>query len=398
MRPLLLALCLCVLPVDRGACAQDEREPGPAAPEGPPIACEVHLLAVGPNEGCAVGDVDRDGVLDVVAGPLWFAGPTFVPRTVRDVPEVGGGAYLANNGEHLIDVDGDGWLDVVSGSFNEPELWWFRNPGADALRRGLRWEPHELGKAGVTNEATLAHDLDGDGTPELCVDSWNDHAAMLGWRIVEGGEAQRFGIGARGNGHGLGFGDIDGDGDDDVVCKIGWYEHPDGRPFEGPWPLHRDFDLGRASCPILVVDVDADGRRDLVVGRGHGYGLHWHRQLEPADDGATRWDVRAIDRSISQLHTVAWVDLTGTGRAGILTGKRTRAHEGADPGTDDPAGLWFYERSADGGFVRRVLAGSAGRIGTGLQIVTADLDADGRLDVVVSGKTGTAVLLQRDGE
>ena len=32
-------------------------------------------LLVSPNEGCAIGDVNRDGKPDIVAGTSWFAGP-----------------------------------------------------------------------------------------------------------------------------------------------------------------------------------------------------------------------------------------------------------------------------------------------------------------------------------
>ena len=69
-------------------------------------------LMVNPNEGCAVADLNRDGNLDIVAGTHWFAAPDFIPRPIRDIPQVslgfGSKGFFANNGDHVYDVDDDG--------------------------------------------------------------------------------------------------------------------------------------------------------------------------------------------------------------------------------------------------------------------------------------------------
>ncbi len=71
-------------------------------------------LLISPNEGCAVADVNNDGQPDIVAGTIWAAGPDFIPRPLREIPEFNDD-YLCNNADLVHDVDGDGWLDVVSG-------------------------------------------------------------------------------------------------------------------------------------------------------------------------------------------------------------------------------------------------------------------------------------------
>jgi hypothetical protein len=370
---------------------------GAPAIEAEPLEFAARLLAVSPNEGCAVGDVDRDGRVDLTAGPLWFRAPDFEARPLREVPEVAGGGYLANNGEHLVDVDGDGWLDLVSGSFFDAELCWYRNPGAEALARGLRWPRAVLGKVGVANEITTVCDLDGDDMPEFVVNSWNDHAAVVVWRLrrPDGAEpgVEPFVLGARGHGHGIGWGDLDGDGDGDLVVRSCWYERPSGDPFAAPWRRHSLGELGSASCPILFHDFDGDGRAEMIVGQAHGYGLD--RLVAAGRDGDLQFARHPIDASFSQAHALLLVDLLGEGRPGIVTGKRVRAHEGRDPGTGDPTCLYYFRWDAAAArFVRHALA-SADGVGTGLQIRAADLDADGHLDLAVSGKTGTWILLRR---
>src|SRR5436190_20748141 len=61
-------------------------------------------MFVSPYESCAVGDVNRDGKMDIVYGPYWFAGPDLVPRTFR--PNHLAKEYIHTNSDHLLDVDG----------------------------------------------------------------------------------------------------------------------------------------------------------------------------------------------------------------------------------------------------------------------------------------------------
>lgn len=362
-----------------------------------PIRFSKTLLAVDTNECCDIADVNRDGQLDVIAGRNWFAGPDFRPRPLRAIGEFGKD-YSNNNGDHAWDVNGDGWTDVIAGSFKESEVFWFENPGREGLKFGRQWKTHLLlDTEEGENELTFFRDLNGDGTPEYVVNSWNPNRAMLGWQLVPKGDIislDRLEIqpaGKNHNGHGMGFGDINGDGHEDIIYESGWYERPANDPFGQPWKRHADWHHAGSSCPILVRDLNKDGRNDMILGRGHDYGLYWMEQLEPAEDGKTQWKQHLIDDSFSQSHALHWVDVDADGQEELVTGKRVRAHSGGDPGASDVAEMfcyrWYPQRE---NFVRYTI--SSGQAGTGLQIRDGDMNGDGLADLVVSGKSGTFVL------
>ncbi len=359
----------------------------------PQLNFTVKLLAVDANEACEIADYNNDGILDISAGRNWYAGPDYVPRPLRNVGEFGKD-YLENNGEHAIDMDGDGWTDIVSGSFKPTEVCWYKNPGKEGLAIGKLWTRNTLQETAPNNEITYLRDFNGDNKPEYVANSWIDKNEQLIWKIEADGSnlsMQKCTIGSA-NGHGIGFGDINGDNREDILFQNGWYERPAGDPLAQTWTLHSDWNWKHASCPMIVTDLNGDGMNDVIWGSGHNYGVFWMEQL-PSKESKTQWKKHVIDDSWSQAHALAWVDLDGDGNQDLITGKRVRAHSGGDPGADEPAVMYYYTWDKKTKvFTRRIIAEG---VGTGLFIRTADLDKNGKLDIVVSGKSGTYLLLNQ---
>ncbi len=342
------------------------------------------------NEACELEDFNNDGRLDITAGRNLYLAPDYVPQPLRDVGEHGVD-YAANNGEHAFDVDGDGWLDLIAGSFFEKEVYWFRNPGPEGLALGKLWKRRLLEVTATQNEITFLRDMVGDFAPEFVVNSWNRSNAMLFWEIA-GENVERSlkkNVVGSVNGHGIGFGDINGDGREDLLFRSGWYERPADLN-SGEWRLHEDWLYEQAGCPMIVADLNEDGRNDVIWGSGHNYGVFWMEQLEPIE-GKTQWREHVIDRSWSQAHALLWADVDNDGRPDLITGKRVRAHSGKDPGAAEPPGIYYYtwDRGKQS-FEKHVI--EQGEVGTGLFIRSGDLDHNGWNDLVVSGKSGTFIL------
>ena len=390
----LLCLLACGLSfLSNQVWAQDENRS--AKPVG--IQFQIQLLTVDANEGVAIADVNLDGKPDVVAGRNWYANPNFAPRPLRLIDDWNG--YVQSNGDFVFDVDQDGFPDVIAGSFIPTKVHWFKNPGREGLELGKLWKKQLLMETSQSqNEFSFLRDLDGDRIPEWVSNSWNKSNPVAAWKLNLGnGErsptAKKFVLGDQGNTHGMGFGDINNDGREDILISTGWYERPAGNIWEKRWTFHPDWNMGSASCPVYVKDLDRDGINDLVWGKGHDFGLYWW-QGQGMQDGKLVFEEKLIDDRFSQPHTLLFVDLDGDQVEELVTGKRVRAHNGNDPGGKAQACMYFYRwDKSSKSFTRHVI--DEGHVGTGLQIASGDLNQDGRIDLAVAGKDGTWVLLNQ---
>jgi hypothetical protein len=361
------------------------------------------------SEGADIGDIDKDGVLDLVAGPVWYKGPAFQrggelfapPDLTRDQYSV---FFLM----FLDDLDGDGYLDVLgigdagggNGSGN-PNSHWYKNPGAQA---GGTWTKSTLYSGLVSNESPAYVDLVGDQRKEL-VFMTNRQLGYASpgatptapWTFTAISGNVMFGTPYV---HGLGVGDVDGDGAKDIVERSGWWKQP--ATLGGAWERHEvDFgaQLGNSrpnnwgGAQIQVFDVDGDGDSDVVTSlAAHGYGLAWHEQTDDSDTFEPHeiLPTTAGATNLSQLHALSIADLNGDGLLDLVTGKRYYAHpsNNADPGTEDPPEIRWFElkRSADSvTFTSHTIHAASG---VGCNFTVRDVDGDGRPDAFIANKHG----------
>jgi len=344
-------------------------------------------------ESVGVFDVNGDQVPDLVSGSYWYEGPQYLDRHfIADFKRYG--EYYDDFFTLPLDINGDGHLDYVTGGWFGKRLVWMENPGNNDP-----WTEHLIAEPGHI-ETARAWDIDGDGIPEIVPNTPNDPLVI--YRLSTDSEGRPTGkfnaIRVMGkHGHGLGFGDINQDGSGDLIVYNGWLEAPKN-PFVEEWTFHPDFELGAASIPILVLDVNEDGRNDLIVGQGHDYGLHWYEQ-KPKTAQSTEWAKHAIDLNNSQFHTMVWTDMDGDGQNELVTGKRYRAHNGNDPGSNDPYGMYYYNFNGEGFDKQPIVYGVFGETkGTGIHFWISDISGNGQQDIIVAGKDGLCIFYNQGHE
>ncbi|TCK83148.1 FG-GAP repeat domain-containing protein [Albibacterium bauzanense] len=333
-------------------------------------------------ESVGVFDVNGDGHPDLISGAFWYQGPKFIERhLITEVKRVG--EYWDDFLTIPLDVNGDGKMDVITGGWFGATLYWLENPGTNGT-----WKQHIIDETGNI-ETAHGWDIDGDGIMEIFPN--NPGKPLKYYKLNKDAEGKGTGLFtkfevAETQGHGLGFGDVNGDSRSDIIVNNGWLEAPSDS--KGKWSLHQEFDFGDASVPILVVDVNNDDLNDLIVGQAHSYGLDWYEQ-KVDQEGKRSWIKHPIDPYNSQFHTMQWMDIDGDGKPELITGKRYRAHNGKDPGANDPFGLYYFKWNGES-FTKNIISyGSVDQgKGAGIYFSIADLRGSGRNDIVVAGKDG----------
>jgi hypothetical protein len=365
------------------------------------IKFETHRIGRFRGEACGVADFNNDGRLDIIAGSFWYEAPDWKPRQFRFLEGMldpqGNSHTVDNNGKGYyddftnipLDIDKDGLTDVVTCSWFSKRFDWYRNTGSTSMT----W-PMIISDEGVNFESGDLCDIDGDGK-ELEI---LPHCQDTRWYEIGSMNLVVHPVSSRELNYGGGVGDINGDHRPDIVRPDAWYEAPPD-PRKEKWIEHPlaigNIEQGKSehTPQIWVYDVDGDGLNDLVTSSAHQYGIFWYRQVRNGSQITFKQNL--IDKSWSQTHSVTLADLDGDGDLDFVTGKRFYAHNGADPDEEAPLGVYWYELKRGPGveWVKHVISYDGG-IGAGLDIPVVDIDADGDLDIVVTGKWGGPVYFE----
>jgi hypothetical protein len=265
-------------------------------------------------------DVDGDGNTDLLgagftAGIAWWRNDGGEPiswnRMVITDDFAGGHDVWGG------DLDGDGDTDVVGVAAEDDEVAWWRNDGGNPIS----WVKQTIDGTADYPCRVDAKDIDGDGILDVAATSWND--AEVAWWRNDGADPigwtkQVIRSGYTGT-HGLHVCDVDRDGDNDVlgaamnVSDVTWWRNCGGDPIV--WEEHVIDGNFTGAGYVYPHDIDGDGDVDVAASAWGTGGIAW---WENTNGVGTSWTKHQLITGVGQTSCAYADDVDGDGDIDVL--------------------------------------------------------------------------------
>lgn len=357
-------------------------------------------------------DVNGDGKLDVVAvaedAVVWYANPGWEKHVlIKNATERDNVCIQPR------DIDGDGKVDFALGASWQPTntkaggtLQWLRRSGegdapwkvfpigAEPTLHRIRWGDvlgtgkSQLVVAPLQGRGTKGPDWGAGSGVRILVYSVPDDPTKDAWPVEVADESLH-------TTHNLQLIDFDGDGRDDIVVASWEGVFVLKRDSGGRWSKTQIGSGNRESKPFkgsseVKVGRLADGSRYIAtIEPWHGFQVVAYTPPKPGAGsppaGAALWDRTVVDEPVQWGHAVWCADVDGDADQELIVGQRDKSQ---DP-KRVPAGpgVLIYDPKPGSSpltFTRHVV--EDGGVGTE-DLVAADLDGDGRNDLVAGGRS-----------
>ncbi len=345
-------------------------------------------------------DAGGDGRLQLIAvgaTAVWSVDPA--DGSVNQVAETPGGRTI-----HAValDINGNGHSDLALGRASSDWIryreaiqagktpkqpigddWtvaWLENPGPmRSTAKNSRWRLHGLDRELHGVHGLALGDVDADGKLDLIAGSFEGPHLKDSLAWFRGGMKQApkrrmiTNGGATGRPHYMDFADVDNDGLGDVLLgassegSFTWWKQPRDRNL--PWQRHV-IALEPGATHPRAVDINGDGRVDVIGSTGHGVGVFWYE--------APLWTKRVVDPLIEDVHAFDVGDLDGDGDidlAGCSFSQKI---------------VRWWENVGEGRFVAHDIDTENEQEAYDLKII--DLTGNGRLDILLAGRRSNNVV------
>ena len=296
------------------------------------------------------------------------------------------------DGARLADVNGDGLPDIAVPWEEGGVIRVYVNPGPKSAR--LPWPAVTVGTVASPEDAVPA-DLDGDGAMDVvsCCEG-KVRTVYVHWApkrkedYLKPGAWHTMAIGASKGKQQWMFAlpmQIDGRHGPDLIAgskggkaSVGWFEAPSDPRDPDAWQFHPLYKAGWIMS-LEPLDVDADGDADVVVSDRYGAnsGVLWLENPGPKAAGrGAPWPEHRIGAAGRQVLFLTCTDVDRDGLADVLASTR----EGTM--------LLFRREQAKPATWKTFPIANPPGTRNGKSVRVADIDLDGKLDIVHSANTG----------